>query len=170
MSCWKSGPILGAVIGIALAITAPAQAVAPEVKDEGKFFSPEAVKKANKVIREIARRYGQDLFIDTVPSVPGDQAEKVKTMAPAERKKFFRNWATDRAQAAVVDGIYILVCKEPGHAEIVYTNLRVSSVFPREATAKLDELLLKQFHDKHYDEGLLQAVEFVRDRWAAPAK
>jgi hypothetical protein len=97
--------------------------------------------------------------------VPGDQAARVKGMAAEERARFFRNWATDRADAAVVHGVYILICKEPAHLEIVITR-RAQPTFDREAFAKLRDLLVRNFREKRYDEGLLGAVDFVRDRWA----
>jgi hypothetical protein len=152
----------------ALAFTGRAIAVAPEIKDGGKFFSADAVKKADKQIREIARKYDRDLLIETFATIPGEQAERVKALSPEERAKFFRNWATDRAEIAVVHGVYILVCKEPAFLEIIITK-RGHSAFDPPAFAKLRELLLKAFRDKHYDEGLQSAVEFVRERFAAAA-
>src|SRR5690349_17680222 len=98
---------------IALVCANPAIAVAPEIKDGAKFFSPEATRKANKEIREIAKNYDRDLLIETYPTIPGDQAERVKGMSREDRSQFFRNWAQDRAEAAVVHGVYILICREP---------------------------------------------------------
>src|SRR2546430_858559 len=49
-----------------------ALAVAPEVRDQGKFFSPEALKKADEQIREIYRKYGQDVLVETFNTVPGE--------------------------------------------------------------------------------------------------
>src|SRR5262245_55722058 len=71
-------------------------AVAPEIKDEAKLFSPEAVKKANEQIKDIARKHGLDLLVETFNTVPGDQAAKVKDLPREERVKFFQNWAKDR--------------------------------------------------------------------------
>src|SRR6516162_8144247 len=144
--------VSGVVLG-ALTFAGRAAAVAPEIKDDGKFFSAEAVKKANKQIREIARKYDRDLLIETVAAVPGDQAERVKGMSAQERSKFFYNWASDRAEAAVVHGVYILICKEPSRLEIVITP-RARKAFDREAFDKLRDSLLKSFREKHYDEGL----------------
>ena len=143
-----------------------ALAVAPEVKDEAKFFSPEAVKKANKEIREIARKCGKDLLIETFAAVPGEQTERVKDMSSEERAKFFHNWAVDRTEATVVNGIYIMICKEPAHLEIVITpNTR--SVFNKQAYERLRETLVKNLREKKFDDCLEKAVEQVRDKLAA---
>ncbi len=165
-------PHRGLGFGIAilsgLVLVGPAGAVAPEIKDEGKFFSADAIKKANKQIREIARKYDRDLLIETFPTVPGGQAERVKAMSPEERGKFFLNWANDRAEAAVVHGVYILVCKDPAHLEVVITK-KAKAVFDKEAFHSLRDLLLKNFRAKHYDEGLQATVDFVQEKLAAAA-
>jgi hypothetical protein len=64
--------LLGLTLGLALG--GRASAVAAEIKDAGKFFSPDAVKKANDDIREIARKYDRDLLIETYSTVPDNQA------------------------------------------------------------------------------------------------
>ena len=150
------------LITLVLVATAQAVAVAPEIKDEAKYFSAEAVKKANKAIREIARKYERDLLIETVASPPGDEAQRVKRLSREEQSKYIRNWAIDRAEAAVVNGIYILVCKEPARIEIVITP-KAKAGFGKEPFEKLREELLKGFRDKHYDEALDKTVVIVRD-------
>src|SRR5579871_1367195 len=79
---------LGLIALLALS-AGTAQAVAPEVKDEAKFFKPETVKKANDEIRAIMRKYEKDVLIETFPSVPEGQLEKVKAMPLEERAQFF---------------------------------------------------------------------------------
>jgi uncharacterized membrane protein YgcG len=161
----RASPVFLA-ISLLLTIGNRAAAVAPQIKDEAKFFSADAVKKADKQIRDIERKYGKDLLIETLPAVPGDQAAKVKAMATEEREKFFHNWAADRAEAAVVNGVYVLVVKEPPHLEIEITA-KARSIFPKEEFDRLRSLLLGKFRNKQFDEGLLEAVRFVDERFAA---
>lgn len=142
-----------------------ANAVAPEVHDEGKFFSAEAIKKANRQIREIMRKYEHDLLVETFPAVPGEQSSRVRAMKPEDRAKFFQNWARDRMDATVVNGVYILLCKDPAYLELRFTD-RVRYAFDKEEAAKLKELLLERLKAKKYDEALLDTVEFVRTRFA----
>lgn len=156
------------VLMIVLVLAGRASAVAPEIKDGGKFFGADALKKANKEIREIAKKYDRDLLIESFPTIPGDQTERVKNMSHEERAKFFRNWAKDRAEAAVVQGVYILICREPPFLEVVITA-KGRPAFDSQAFEKLRDLLLKAFREKRYDEGLQSAVDFVRERFAATA-
>src|SRR5438132_11429576 len=110
MSCRHRRLVLSSTMMLLLTLSGWALAVAPEIRDGGKFFSGEAIKKANKEIHEIAKKYDRDLLIETFATIPGEQAERVKNMSHEERAKFFRNWAMDRAEAAVVHGVDILVC------------------------------------------------------------
>jgi uncharacterized protein len=166
MYCPSRWLVPGFVLVVALACAGRVAAVAPEVKDDGKFFSAEAIKKANAQLRDIARLYEKDLLIETFATPPGDQAEKVKKMSREERAQFFRKWAQDRAEAAVVNGVYILICKEPGYIQVDVTR-KARSVFDNQARNKLRDVLVTEFEDKHYDEGLLAVIKSVRDRLAA---
>jgi hypothetical protein len=151
-----------------LALSTVGLAVAPEIKDEGKFFSADAVKKANEIIREIAGKSGKDLLIETFATVPGDEAEreKVKKMDGKEKYDYFRKWAAKRAEAAVVNGVYILICKDPTFFKIE-VDRKSRSTFDSGAVKKLQEIVLGEFRDKRYDDGLLAAAKFVRERFAA---
>lgn len=160
---WVALPLVLAVASIA---TGGAAAVAPVIKDDGKFFSPEAVKKANEEIREIAKNYRADLLIETYESVPADQVDKVKAMSTRERSEFFRRWARARAEAEVVNGVYILICRNPSHL-FVEPTLKFRSNFDEETVKKLDSILLQDFREKHYDEGLAAAIKFVREKLAS---
>lgn len=167
LACTRRSP-WGPSLFVALFCAGWAGAVAPEMKDAGKFFSDAAIKDANQEIRDIARKYDRDLLIETFATIPGEQAKRVKEMTPEERAKFFRNWATDRAESAVVRGVYILICREPPFLEFRVTA-KGRQAFDHEATDKLRNLLLKAFRDKRYDEGLQTTVNFVRERFAAAA-
>lgn len=151
-----------------LALSAPASAVAPEIKDEGKFFSADAVKKANEIIREIASKSDRDLLIETFATVPGDEEEraKVKKLGREEKYDYFRKWAIKRAEATVVNGVYILICKDPTYFKIEVSR-KARQQFDSKAVSKLQEIVLGEFRDKRFDEGLLAAAKFVREKFAA---
>jgi len=152
---------------VCLVVAAPgAQAVAPEIKDDGKFFSADAVKKANDQIREIARKYDKDILIETFAGVPADQAESFAKLTKEERTKFLKKWAEERAHTAVVNGIYVLICKEPSHLEYLRTG-KAGTALDNQTVSKAVELLLTDFRMKHYDEGLLACVKFVSDKLAS---
>jgi uncharacterized membrane protein YgcG len=152
------------ILGLVLILVGSnrALAVAPEVKDEAKFFSADTVKKANHEIREIARKFDKDFLIETVSTVPADQAERVKMMSAEDRERFFENWANDRAEAAVVNGMYLLVCKDPAHLHLVVAGRH--GALDNATRAKIRDQLLAAFRQKKFDEGLMQAIATARER------
>jgi hypothetical protein len=136
------------------------------IKDEGKFFSEAAVKRASEEITALARKEDFDLVVETYPSVPADQVERVKAMDREERTKFFRQWARERMKAESITGMLILVCKNPSHLSVEVAP-QARKIFNDAAVKELIEKLLQEFREKRYDEGLETAVQFVRDKVAA---
>jgi uncharacterized membrane protein YgcG len=150
-------------LAVALVLAARASAVAPEIRDEGKFFSPEAVKKANDQIREIYRKYDKDVLIETFASVPADQVEKVKEMTAKERTDYFRKQALERVKERAVNGIYLLITKEPKHLYLDITP-KARSVFDREFYDHLREGLFANFRENRFDEGLAGTLKAIQER------
>lgn len=147
--------------GLAPVLTA---ADAPDVRDTGGFFTPATVRKANEDIAAIQKQFKVDLLIESVPAVPPDKAKQVQAMKPAERDQFFENWALERARAAKIRGIYVLICKVPGYLQVEVGNETQKKAFTLDDRSKLRNLLLTSFKAKEYDKGLLEAVKFVRGR------
>jgi hypothetical protein len=149
-------------LGLCLVLAAGVSAVAPVVKDDAKLFSPEAVKKANAEIREIAEKFGRDLLVETFASVPADDLEKVKKMEKEERAGYFKKWAIDRAKEAVVNGVYVLICKEPT-SYYVEVPPKAGAVFNAKVRNKLIQQIGGDLREKRFDEALLGAAKLVRE-------
>jgi uncharacterized membrane protein YgcG len=144
-----------------LSVGVRAQAAVTEVRDEAHFFSAGAVLEANDSIKEIKQRYKKDLLIETVRQVPEDKKDEANSSDEKVKGHFFANWAIQRARAQGVNGIYVLITREPGHVEVVVGN-QTRTVFPDEERHRLSQLLLTHFRQKEYDEGLRAAVKDVR--------
>lgn len=129
-----------------------------EVKDEGDFFKPEAIARANQGIREIKNKYKKDLVIETYKGIADKRKDDLEKLG---KKRFFEEWARNRARALEVDGIYILICKEPPQLQVEVGNETEKKAFPTRDRDRLLELLLGRFKKKEFDEGLSEAVEFV---------
>ena len=155
---------LAALVGLALPDRAAA--VAPLILDNAKFFSPEAVKKANEQIKDIARKHGFDLLIETFDTVPGDQAAKVKELSSEERTKFFQNWAKDRMNHHVVNGVYILICKDPPSLRVELSD-RAKPRFGEKFINEIVKALVAELKAKKYDDALQKAVKQTEERLGA---
>ncbi len=142
---------------------AGALAVAPEVRDQGKFFSPEAIKKADEQIREIYRKHNLDLLIETYNTVPGGDVEKLKAMDAKGRNEFFIKWVEQRTRERAVNGIYILVTKEPRHLMVGRVG-RGESAFSGEFRRKVYDAMVDELKRGRFDESLQAAVRLVEQQ------
>ena len=144
---------------------APA-AVTPKVNDEGKFFSPEAVEKANQKIREIYKDLNKELLIETVPAVPADMQARLKDMQAKSKdgkNQFFSDWVNKRAKDAVVkEGICILLCKDPPHLQIEVDKATRARGFTLQDRDALLKKMVGLLREKKNDEALAAAVEDVQ--------
>src|SRR5262249_18863369 len=124
---------------VLIGLTGSAQAVGPGVRDEAKFFSADAVARANELTRELNRQYRTELVIETVARVPEDLQARYKKVSEnkEERNKFFRDWAAQRARNEGDKGIYILICKDPPHLEALVDRTTRQRTFTEEDRNRL---------------------------------
>jgi uncharacterized protein len=149
-----------------LAGASHALAASSGVRDEARFFSPDAVDQANQIIQQINERHGKDLLIETFPQIPPDMKSQFDQLG---KDPFFEQWARTRFQSQGVDGVYLLVCRNPGHIQLEVgdkTRLRLFTLVDRNRGTGI---LLSAFRNKQYDQGLLQFVRFVQQRMDANA-
>ena len=139
----------------------PARAVGPEVRDSAGLFSSSAVRQADETIRTIQRDFRKELLVETFASVP----ENRKEAYASNREEFFANFVKERAQAARLDGIYVLVMKEqPPHRLRVQVGVGQATRQRAFLTADRDELVRlfqTSFREEKNDEALRSGVAFV---------
>jgi hypothetical protein len=129
-------------------------------KDDGKFFSPEALKKAQAAADRLFKEKQTDFVVETFDTPPKGDAEKVKAMSAAEKQKFFHELARDRAKELKVSGVYVLINKNPTY---LYVEVPGTGVLKEDEVKKVQQALISNFRDKKFDDGLLQAVQVVLD-------
>jgi hypothetical protein len=159
---YRWAAFLAATVGCLL-VAGSTGAIAPEVRDDGKFFNPAALKKADEVIREIYRHHDRDVLVETFASLPGADREKLKAMDAAKRGAFFLQWAKDRAKDRVVNGVYVLICREPRHL-LVGVHETQPHKFAAGTSDAIENLLRKEFKDGKFDEGLEQALKLIEEK------
>jgi uncharacterized protein len=137
----------------------PAQAV--EIRDGAGFFSQKALDKANARLAELKNDYGREVRIETFKTVPGGRGGEVARMDKADRERFFEKWARERATSEHARGIFILICKQPGHVQVEDDRLARSDGFGNAERAELRGKFLAGFRDNDYDKGLLDGVDYA---------
>lgn len=157
--------LLAAGVLVGLPYLAHAEPPLPGVEDGARLFKPEAIAKAREQIRQIRETFHQDLSIETIATLPPDDQKRVHAMTGRELVRFFDKMAKERAAAAGVDGVYILICDDPPKLRHVQVSVWPES---REQTfpARDREALRKEMaHNlaKDPDKTLLHAVAQVRE-------
>src|SRR5690242_4862425 len=74
-----------------------------KVNDEAGLFGKDAIKKANEEIAGIKSQFKKDLLIET--RVKGPPKEK------------FEAWGIEQAREHRVEGVYLVITKEPRHLQ-----------------------------------------------------
>jgi hypothetical protein len=130
----------------------------PPIKDEGKFFKPETLDKANKKIHDIYQKYTKDVVIETLASLTAEQEKKLKDEG---KDKFFARLALERARDLGVNGIYIVFSKKPTHLQVHMDPATQKKTFTTGNRKKLIEVFVKDFKEGKFDEGLLAGLDAI---------
>ena len=123
-----------------------------------EFFSKSAVEQATRTIQNIHRRFRVEVVIDTFPSIPENMKAQFK---PEEKNQFFRRWADTRAADEGVKGIYVLICKNPGHLQIEPDQSVRRRAFTSAERDALVKSALKLMGQKQFDAALLEIVNTI---------
>jgi len=147
-------------------VKGPAGAATPGVKDTARppFFKPETVEKANEIVREIRDRYGKDLIVETFSSVPPSDRAEVTKMSHEDREKYISEWANRLAREQRVNGIFVLICRSPGHVEVAVDRETEKKDFGPANVRELRSIFSDHISKNTYkpDEAMLKAVAYVR--------
>ena len=75
--------------------------------------------------------------------------------------KMFDQWSIKEAKQQKVNGIYVLISREPAHLQIVVGNDTQKHAFTLKDRDALASLMLGKLRLKQYDEVLAECVKFV---------
>ena len=96
-------------------MTRGAGAAEPRVRDDAGFFGRDAVRRADDTIAQIKQRFGKDLMVETFASIPTDLQERYRRDG---KERFFEEWGRERGRALGLNGIEVLICREPARVEV----------------------------------------------------
>ena len=110
-----------------------------QVHDRAAIFSSGAVAEATKTIEKMKDEHKHVLLIETYPSIPAEFQAEFKAQS---KDKFFADWAEKCRRAEKANGVVILICMNPRHAEIVVGNVTQRHFFTQKDRLALEEVLL----------------------------
>ena len=155
----RSGLIIVAILASGLGFARPAQAAVPKVNDQAGFFSKSAIDQATATLQDIQRRYKVEVVVETFPSIPQDMRARFDSAKPeAEKNRFFQRWAEIRASDEGVKGVYVLICKSPGHLQIEPDESVRRKAFTLQERDALVPSVLSLLKAKRYDAALEKIV------------
>ncbi len=152
------------LLGLSLALFMGAPVLVagtPGVRDNGDFFSDAAKKEANKKIAEIDQQYKKELVIESFAEIPEEIKKGVDLTDKAAMNRMFEQWTVKEAKQQRVNGIYILLSRDPSHLQIVVGNDTQKHAFTLKDRDNLASLMLGKLRAKQNDEALLEGVKYV---------
>ena len=139
-----------------------AQAATPKVNDRAGFFSQGAMDDAMRKMEDIYRRYKVEVVVDTFEVIPDEmRARYDAAKTPDERNAFFARWADTRATDEAVKGVYVLICKKPGHLQIEPDKAMRQRDFTLADRNSLVQQVLPLMKEKQYDAALAKIVNVI---------
>jgi hypothetical protein len=165
MSSFVRWTLFPAIVLGGLLLGGPARAAGPAIRDDAHFFKPEAVRRAESVLRDIYDRHHQEVVIETFETPPGGEAKakELASITPQQRGEFFLEWMQKRAREDRVNGVYILICKQPGHVEIGTGANTAQRAFTSSNRRELRNILVSNLQAKKPDQALIEGMDYIRD-------
>jgi hypothetical protein len=157
-SAKRVGVLVLFVLGWMWIVRLPDGSALAEVKDETGMFSSSAISQADQATRQMKQKYGKEMLVEVFPEIPSD----LRSQYSADRKdQFFAAWMTRRAQELKVDGVYVLICRNPNHLQVDAGKDTKQRAFTPQNVEQLKNILVTRFRNKQFDDGLLEAVSYV---------
>ena len=152
------------IVGIVAAMllgTNVCRAAGSGVLDNGAFFSEQAKSDAAKVIGEMERTLHEDLAIETFKEIPADLKAGVNVQDKTALGHLFEQWASRQFKQKGINGVYVLIVKEPAHLQISVGNNTQRQAFTLKDRDALSSLMRAKLHARQNDEALRDGANFV---------
>ena len=141
--------------------TAGVRAAAAGIQDDGAFFSEFAKVNATGTINDVATRLHKDIAVQTFAAVPEDMKSAVLQPDKAATNRGFSKWAEQLARTKGVNGVFILLVKQPAHLQVVVGTDTQRQAFTLTDRTTLIQRMLEQLRNKRNDDALIDAVNFI---------
>jgi uncharacterized protein len=146
-----------------------AQAANAGVRDQAGFFSESAKSAATRMISEIQTTLKREVVIETFRDIPAEVRRGVDLQDKAAVNKVFESWSVQRARELGIQGVYVLLTREPAHLQVAVGNQTQRQAFTVADRNALANRMLERLRAKQYDDALIAGVGFVRDTLTAHA-
>jgi hypothetical protein len=153
--CLLVAALLAACNGTA---AAGESAPAASVVDGAGLFRNETIFQADTLIQDLRRDYHFDVRVETLKALPDSEAKHLASLSTQRAKyRYVDGLARDRAAAANVDGLYVLICTAAPPSRFVAV-----AAYPDAARDVFSDFKRRQLH-KSLVEGLKGATAGAGD-------
>lgn len=139
------------------------------IDDKGAFFSDKAKSEASAVVTRSAVKWRRDLRLETFPEIPASVREGVNLQDKAAATQMYEKWARREATNRKVNGVYVLLVKNPSHLQVVVNEETLQKAFTLADREALVTLMLGRLREKKFDEALLDGVRFFSNQMSRHA-
>lgn len=137
------------------------------IQDDGAFFSEFAKVNATGTINDVSARLHKDIAVQTFATVPEDMKATVIHPDKAATNRGFSQWAEQLARTKKVNGVFILLVKQPAHLQVVVGTDTQRQAFTLTDRVTLIQRMLEQLRNKKNDDALIDAVNFISTTMSA---
>ena len=113
------------------------------------------------MIADAERTLHKDIAIETFREIPADLKAGVNVEDKTALKLFFQQWAARQAKDKRVNGVYLLLVKEPAHLQAVVGNDTQRLAFTLKDRDSLVPMMLGKLRVHQNDEALRDGVNFI---------
>ncbi len=131
------------------------------VQDDAGFFSETAKADASFNIRALQESLKKDVLVETFQEIPADVKQGVNLRDKTALNRMFEQWSVNRARLQSVNGVYMLLVKEPAHLQVVVGNETQKKAFTLADRDTLVRTMLAKLRAKDYDAALREGTSFV---------
>jgi uncharacterized protein len=146
---------------LSLSTISSAYAAAAGIMDEAEFFSKSAKEEASKLIESAAKEFKKDLCIESLKELPKEIKGAVNPQNKAAADRMYEQFTIKQATKRKVNGVYILLVREPAHMHVVVGNETLRRVFTLKDKDALVDMMLGHLRKKEFDDALLKGTRFV---------
>ena len=153
--------LLIALVALSFLNTSTASAAGAAIIDEAEFFSKSAKEEASKLIASTARELKKDLCIESLKELPKEIKNGVNPQNKAAADRMFEQFTIKQAAKRRVNGVYVLLVRQPAHMHVVVGNETARRVFTLKDKDALVDMMLGHLRKKEFDDALLKGTRFV---------
>jgi hypothetical protein len=135
----------------------------PGPKDAGGFFGSETLKTAAARVTELETQLNLPVLIETFPAIPAELRQNLDLLDVPVREKLFAEWAQDRLKRAGVDGVGLLLCKDPPRLQVALGEKARAKLFTPANRRTLVTMFSNAHREKRADEGLIALLRMIEE-------